>query len=60
MVQRIKILRTIMDYTVGRNQKRIPNIPNSRASRPKATTRAEDNFIRVTSLRDRMKTAPNN
>ena len=31
----------------------------NRAGRPKTTTIAEDNFIKVTSLHDRMLTAPN-
>ena len=35
------------------------NKTKGRAGRPKATTRAEDNFIRVTNLRDRRLTAPN-
>ena len=33
------------------------NRTKSRAVKPKATTRAEDNFIRVTSLHDRRLTA---
>ena len=35
------------------------NKTKSRTSKPKATTRPEDNFIRVTSLFDRRLTAPN-
>ena len=48
-----------MDYTVRRNQESGHSKTKSRAGRLKAIARAEENFIRVTSLRDRRLTAPN-
>ena len=57
--KKIKIPRTTVDYTVKRHQETGENETKSRAGRPKATTRAEDNFIRVTRLCDRRLTAPN-
>ena len=45
------------NYTVKRHQETGQNKTKSRTVRPKATIRAEDNFIRVTS--DRILTAPN-
>ena len=47
------------DYTVRKHQETGQNKTKSRAWRPKATTKAEENFIRVTSLHDRRLTAPN-
>ena len=55
----MKIPRTTEDYTVWRYQETGPHKTKSRSGRPKETTRAEDNFITVTSLRHRRLTASN-
>ena len=54
-----KIPRTTADYIVGRHKETGQNKTKSRTGRPKATTKAEDNFIRVTSFHDRRLTALN-
>ena len=48
-----KIPRTTVDYTIRRHQEMQWNKTKSKTGRPKATTKPEDNFIRVTSLHDR-------
>ena len=51
--------RTTVYHTIRRTQKTGQNKIKSRAGRLKATTGAEDNFIRIISLCDRRLTAPN-
>ena len=59
LVLKSKFSRTTVDYTVTRHQETEQNMTKSWAGRPKATPRTNDNFIRVTSFRDRRLTAPN-
>ena len=52
-------IRAEHDYNVRRNQEMEEKRTQSWVGRPKATTIAEDNFIKVTSLRDRSLIASN-